>query len=161
MTRLRDINIQPHGQRGIVIIWFALLLPVLLGFAGLAIELARLNLVNFELQNAADAAALAAVRVYATETIDKLSKAETEAKTLANKNYANGDLIPKPSVTSTVVTVSGYTNAVQVTIKLSGVPLIFGPFLGTASSDVEATAVAVAKDLVPPETVYTTFRLVQ
>lgn len=51
-----------HNQRGGAAILFVLCLPVLLGFAALAVDLARINLTKVELQNAADAAALAGVR---------------------------------------------------------------------------------------------------
>lgn len=51
----------PVRQRGVVAITTALALLVLLGFAGLAIDASRLQLARSELQNAADACALAAV----------------------------------------------------------------------------------------------------
>lgn len=49
-------------QRGTVAIITALALPVLIGFAGLALDLGRLYVIKTELQNAADACALAASR---------------------------------------------------------------------------------------------------
>lgn len=50
----------PRKTRGAVIILFGLMLVVLLGFAGLAIDLGRFFIVRAELQNAVDACALAA-----------------------------------------------------------------------------------------------------
>ena len=50
----------PRKMRGAVVILFGLMLVVLLGFAGLAIDLGRFFIVRAELQNAMDACALAA-----------------------------------------------------------------------------------------------------
>jgi Flp pilus assembly protein TadG len=150
MIRSCDINKRLHGQRGSVIIWFALLLPVLLGFTGFAIDVARFYLTRVELQNAAEAAALAGARKFA-ETTDS-SEAKIEANTVAKKNYANGGLIPDTYVTPTVAYGTGYPYAIKVTIALSGMNLIFGPFVGMNSSDVQASAIAAAQSVVPPAT---------
>ena len=50
----------PRHQRGAVTIMFGLMLVVLIGFAGLAIDLGRFFVIKAELQNAMDACALAA-----------------------------------------------------------------------------------------------------
>ena len=47
-------------QRGVVVIVFGLMLVVLIGFAGLVIDLGRLFVIKTELQNAMDAWALSA-----------------------------------------------------------------------------------------------------
>jgi Flp pilus assembly protein TadG len=139
MTQSCSISKRLHRQRGVVIIWFALLLPVLLGFAGLAIELARINLIKVELQNAADAAALAGAHKYATPADSAAAK--KEARDMAASHYANGDSIRVANITPTVA-ITGYTYAIRVKIALSGINLIFGPFLGMSSSNVQATAIA-------------------
>ncbi|RPJ56537.1 MAG: hypothetical protein EHM23_23245 [Acidobacteria bacterium] len=54
------------NQRGAALVMFALLLIVMLGFVALAIDLSHLFVVTNELQNAADAGALAAARVLYT-----------------------------------------------------------------------------------------------
>ena len=148
MIRARSINKPPRGQRGSVLIWFALLLPVLLGFAALVIDLARLYLTKVELQNAADAAALAGAYKYAQTT--SLPAAIAEAKDLATSNQVNGSPIPLSSVTPADKTVTGYTYGIQVTIALSGMNLIFAPVLGMTTSDVQATAIAAANTVVHP-----------
>ncbi|MBP0593735.1 pilus assembly protein TadG [Paraburkholderia sp. LEh10] len=51
-----------RGERGIVAIIVALTLAVLIGFAGLALDLGKLYIAKSELSNAADACALAAAR---------------------------------------------------------------------------------------------------
>jgi Flp pilus assembly protein TadG len=149
MARSRFINKRLHGQRGSVIIWFALLLPVLLGFAALAIDLARLNLARVELQNAADAAALAGSHTFADTA--SFSAAQTEAQALVAANGAKiSDATIEPA------SVSGYTYALKVTIDSGPLNFFFAPILGIASSsNVQATAVAAAKLPVAPATAIT------
>jgi hypothetical protein len=62
IKRIDDKNLPAKGQRGAVIIIFALCLFVLIGFAALAIDIGYLNTTRSELQNVADAAALAGAR---------------------------------------------------------------------------------------------------
>jgi Flp pilus assembly protein TadG len=175
MTRSRDINKRLHGQRGVVVIWFALLLPVFLGFMALAIDVARLNLTRVELQNAADAAALAgALSVSGSPGSYNWSNVESDARKMAQKNVANGKLIQHVTIDTNVywdpsnpasglhaVDTGTYLPAVQITIEISstknGGPLnfFFAPILGIASKDVQATAIAAAKAPVAPATAYT------
>jgi type II secretory pathway pseudopilin PulG len=173
MTRLRTINTQTHAQRGSVLTWFAVLLPVLLGFVALAVDLARLYLVKTELQNAADAAALAGARVYASSSATDSANAKAEAQAMAQSNGANGIPITDATIDTGYVTPSdpdkilhatdtgGDWLAVRVKIEMSGTspgplknggalifffaPLlsIIDPSLGMASSDVHGTAIAV------------------
>jgi hypothetical protein len=162
-------NKRPHGQRGAITIWFALILLVLMGFAALAVDLARMNLVKVELQNAADASALAG----AASLIDPegtaedylWSDAETKAQDFAKDNYANGELI----AANQVQTASGYWNlndstfrehssggapiegevpAVQAIVNVAQLNFFFAPLLGVAPKDIQATAVAIVS---PPE----------
>ena len=147
MTRSRNITERLHGQRGNVLIWFALLLPVLFGFMALSVDLARLYLVKTELQNAADAAALAGARKYAEPA--SLSQATKAAGDLATSHYANGEHIKTSFVEPTEATGTGYTYAIKVKIVLPGLPFFFAPLLsildpslGITSSDVQAIAIA-------------------
>lgn len=50
------------NQNGAVLIWFVLFLPILIGMAAMAVDVSRLAVAKNELQNAADAGALAATR---------------------------------------------------------------------------------------------------
>lgn len=61
MAQPHHILQRMHRQQGGAAILFVLCLPVFLGFAALAVDLARIHLTKVELQNAADAAALAGV----------------------------------------------------------------------------------------------------
>jgi Flp pilus assembly protein TadG len=174
MTRRHSINKPPHGQRGVVVIWFALLLPVLLGFAGLAIDLSRLYLTKVELQNAADAAALAgALSVSGSSGSYNWSNVTSDAQKIARNNFANGSKIQhvtidmgywdpsNPASGLQAFDTGTYLPAVQVTIEISStknggpLPFFFGSFVGITSKDVQATAIAAAKAPVPPATAYT------
>ncbi len=145
MTRLRSINKELHGQRGVVLILFALLLPVLFGFMALAIDLARINLSRIELQNAADAAALAGALEYAVSAGD-IEKAKTKAQAQADANVAAGATINCDPVSG-----AGYVYAVKVTINSGPMNFFFAPILGIASSnDVQASAIAAVKSTSTP-----------
>lgn len=96
-------------QRGAVAIMFGLTLVVLIGFAGLAIDLGRFFVIKTELQNAMDACALAASsqlrpgqsnstalvkavaygRVFSTGGVDDVATAPLEGNVDAIKNRAN------------------------------------------------------------------------
>lgn len=165
MTHLRSIDRRLHYQRGGVAIWFALLLPVLLGFAALAVDLARLHLVKVELQSAADAAAMGGARSLTDTGGDPFNWAAAEAKALelAQQNVANGAQIQDANIETgywnlqsrswSDTSVAGYLPAVRATIAISDTQnngplnLLFAPVLGIADSNVEASATAV---IAPP-----------
>jgi Flp pilus assembly protein TadG/uncharacterized Zn-binding protein involved in type VI secretion len=100
MTHSCRIFKRLHDQRGSIAIWFAFLLPVLLGFTALAVDLTRFNLTRVELQNAADAAALAGARSLTDAGGDPYNwtEAENRANELAQSNKADGVLIPANNV---------------------------------------------------------------
>jgi uncharacterized membrane protein len=55
----RDASRRPRNERGVVFLWVALFLTLILGFVALSIDIAKLMTARSQLQNAADAAALA------------------------------------------------------------------------------------------------------
>jgi hypothetical protein len=153
-------------QRGAVVIWFALLLPVLLGLAALAIDLARLSLTKAELQNAADAAALGGARSLSDPGGQPYNWTAAEAKALelAQHNIANAEQIqnavietgywnlddPSLGLRDTLSTpVAGDVAAVRARVAISStqnngpLPFFFAPILGIDESDVEASAIAI------------------
>ena len=164
MTRLHSIDRRLRFQRGGVVIWFALLLPVLLGFAALAVDLTRLHLVKVELQNAADAAAMGGARSLTdagSVSGEKFNWAAASAKALelARQNVANGSQIQDATIETGYWNLqsrswadtpgTGYFPAVRATIAISGeqnngpLGLLFAPVLGIDDTNVEATATAV------------------
>ncbi len=70
-------------QQGAIAAVFALLLPVLVGLAALAIDISRLLVVRAELQSAADACALAAVAQLRSGSVNSGQLARAEAHGLA------------------------------------------------------------------------------
>ncbi len=163
MSRLHPITKLLHGQRGNTAILFALCLPVLLGCAALAVDLARLNLTKVELQNAADAGALAGARSLTNAgSYPNWSEAEDAAKSLAKQNYANAELIQDMNVSidsgywnipnrsyspSHVSILTGDVPAVRVTVSIGSLNLFFGRFLGTndgpTDKPVSASSIAI------------------
>ncbi len=77
-----------HRQGGAVMIMFGLLLVVLFGFMALAIDLGRTYVVRTELQNAADAAALAGAKDL-NQKATGVSAAINTAITMASQNNFN------------------------------------------------------------------------
>lgn len=75
-------------QRGVVMIVLGVMLVVLIGFAGLAIDLGRTYLVRTELQNAADAAALAGAKQL-NQTATGMSSAVAYATAMAAQHTFN------------------------------------------------------------------------
>jgi len=161
MAGARLIIKRLHGQRGGIAIWFALLLPVLLGFAALAVDVTRLNLTRVELQNAADAAALAGARSLSDAGGDPYNwtAATSKAQELAQSNKADGVLIQANSVniqtgywnlqsrnwsdeSPSYTHVNGDFPGVRATVAHS-LNLFFAPFLGINNSNVQAHAVAI------------------
>ena len=168
MTRSHAITKLLHGQRGNTAILFALCLPVLLGCAALAVDLARLNMVKVELQNAADAAALAgANKLIIVGSNPNWSVATSTATQVAQSNFANGAQILASNVTInegnsllkgywdksngfSQTFVNGYVPAIKVKIVSGPLNLFFGYFLGPNGANgptdkpVSASAIATA-----------------
>ena len=82
------------GQRGVVIIALACMLPVMLGLTGLAVDVGNIYIHASRLQNAADAAALAGAQEYAKnkETISSHGSADLAAKKYADSNTSEAVL---------------------------------------------------------------------
>ncbi len=100
--RLGQPEIQRH-QRGVTLIWLTFFLMVMLGFVGLGVDMAKLMATRNQLQNAADAAALAGASAYAAAGNDSMAvKAAVAARAaaFAPNNRAFEDL-PTPVVVPT------------------------------------------------------------
>lgn len=170
------------NARGAVVVLFVLILPVLLGFTAFALDLARLVTVRAELQNAADAAALAGARALVSgggaAAYDWLSAESTANTAIALNESDDGLLAPSGVYAASTgywnltnpelglrapgesgAPVSGDQPAVEVVLRFSsnrnqpgGVRLFFAPVLGINRRDVSARAVAVVS---PPGAAYT------
>ncbi len=151
--------------RGVVYIWVVTFLLLLILFVGLTLDMAKAYYVSHQLQNAADAAALAGARVV------KLSQAQARQKAydIAFANFAdvdpillglndvtndpNGDIVvgryDPGTATFTVTTVA--VNALKVVARrtdssLGGpVALNFGPIIGINTCNISNYAIAKAQ----------------
>jgi Flp pilus assembly protein TadG len=148
-----------RSERGVYTLLFALFLPVLCGMIGLAIDVSHFWLVRSQLQNAADAAALAGAK-----DLDGTSTGRTHALTHASQfatDYVvDGAVVSDDDVvvnetgrwsftdgTFSATSVSDIAaNAVRVTVRRRDIPSFFSPLLSdaAASQTLAATAVAVA-----------------
>ncbi len=166
-TVSHDGSIRIRGQAscrrsGIVLMWMAVCMLVFIGFVGLAIDTAFIFFVAHELQNTADAAALAARQ----EAKNDIPGARAAAAGIAHENFAagepvhlalnplndaNGDIVVGrfDRMTAVFTPTTFAVNAVKVVARrtdtsLGGsVALFFGPVFGLDTLNVEASAIAM------------------
>lgn len=107
MNRLKD-------KKGIALVYIALMLVVIMAFVGLAIDIGYMYVAKGQLQNAADAAALAA----ATQLPDQ-TKVNAEAKKFASINKAAGDNV---SITDSDITIGNWSDTANPKFSTSRLP---------------------------------------
>lgn len=147
MTALRD-------ESGSVAVIAAAAFAVCVGIAAFAVDYSRAYVVKGRLQNAADAAALAAAQILAVDPANAGSKAAA----LAQQNSLAEDgvvtriedvVFGNYNVTNKVFTAGGApSNAARVVASRRGananaLPMLFGRLMGVEEIDVVATAIAV------------------
>ena len=162
MARHRIARPRRHAQQGAVAVMFALSLVVLMGFAGLALDGGRLYINKAELQNAADACALAAAGFLpATGAIPAATfeLARNAGRTVATRHKADlqSAAVSGDDVTiefSTAPTGASWTdntataafNGARVArckvAPATSLALWFMPVLSSASAQVDAVAAA-------------------
>lgn len=162
-TRRRNLAIQ-RNERGVVAIIVALSMVVLVGFVGLALDLGKLFVTKTELQNSADACALAAARELTGANNNQLVLAEAAGIAAGSSNnvmfqadtvsVVGGDVTFSDALNGSYVTKDGVANAldmkfVRCTVDRTDIPNWFMQVLGIGDQDVNATAVA---SLVPGQT---------
>lgn len=149
-------------RRGVTLIWTAVWFVVLIGFAGLGCDVGYVFLVAHQLQNAADAAALAAARVVHEGEVEarlvavQLGAANVAATdpvqlSLNEVNDPEGDIVVGRYDRETQVftpTLNAPTAikvvARRTTDSLNGsLPLFFGPAFGVESINFSRTAIAM------------------
>ncbi|WP_175757293.1 TadG family pilus assembly protein [Burkholderia cepacia] len=156
----------PARQRGSVALFFLMFLIPLLSFGALAIDIAWVVTVNNQLQNAADAAALAGADAMMSPSGGAVnwSQAAPAANGVIARNSAAGATLSTGTVTTgywnvtrnpasmqpTTITPGTYdVPAVQVTVSRApgvnggSIPLLLGGLLGIPGASGSATAVAV------------------
>jgi len=143
---------QAHGfrrQRGVLIVWLALFLLVLIGFVSVGVDLAKLAVTQSQLQAAADAAALAGGTAVDSLTGTILQpQAILRAQDTGSRNKAF-EMVPTP----VVIAAGDITFPSDSTIKViakrvddTGMVTHFvGAFLGSAFHKLNMQASAVAE----------------
>ncbi|WP_116138677.1 TadG family pilus assembly protein [Trinickia diaoshuihuensis] len=151
-------------QRGSIAIYVALFMFVMMGFIALSVDIGRALVVRNELQNAADAAALAgAGQLKWTNTPTTWANATSKANAAIALNYADGQALSTGTVTTgywsitgspagmqstTITPNSNELPAIQVTVSRAAgsnggsLQTYFAGLIGTKTIDVSATAVA-------------------
>ncbi|MFE5836132.1 pilus assembly protein TadG-related protein [Arthrobacter sp. NPDC056493] len=139
MRRLRDSS---DGERGGIAVLVALLMVVVLGFAALAIDVARLYAERAQLQNGSDAAALMMAQKCAkNDTDSNCSTTSPLAADLANNNAVDGQSNVKSiALDKTNRTVTVTTGAKEPGSSANQISLFFAGALGIPSAEVNATS---------------------
>jgi hypothetical protein len=154
------------NRRGAILVLAAFFVIVIFAFTAFTVDLGYIALVKAELQNSADAAAMAGawellhesrlqkdVDYNVLEAGARKGAAQFAALNMVAKvrpNVPNGDIvIGRLNNGGQIVTGGDHSsfNAVKVTVSRSAekngvLPLLFGPFLGKQNVDLTATAVA-------------------
>jgi hypothetical protein len=106
-------NLNIKKERGVVAILVTLSMVVLIGFVGLALDLGKLFVAKTELQNSADACALAAARELTSANTNQLMLAEAAGITTGELHDAlfQGEQIIISSVTFSTSLTGGYQSA--------------------------------------------------
>ncbi len=118
-TAAKPLKQDPRRQRGAVAVLVALMLPVLIASAAFAIDLAYVHVVRSEMQNDADAAALAGAHalVDASSGTLKWSEAVTRAQQSVALNSAAGQVLQDAQVQT------GYWNLQGQPAGLQALPI--------------------------------------
>ena len=127
-------------ESGQTLALFALMLPVIIGMAGLGVDASNVYLHFRNAQSAADLGALAGARLLPhSPTATDYTTAENRAMSVAGSNgYSSGVTANAPYVDG-----AGQTHGDEVEVIItSAVPTYFLPLLGISSMDVNVRAVA-------------------
>jgi len=132
-------------EGGYVAIMTALLLIVLVGLAGFAVDVGHWYFVGQQEQNAADAAAMAGV----TSLPANLPGAQATAYKYSSANgFTNGAVGPKGETTTVTPVLGGSATRLQVTVNQQ-VTNFFGSLMGVPTTNVTRTAIADYSGPVP------------
>jgi|CXWL01.1.fsa_nt_gi Flp pilus assembly protein TadG len=148
---VRLLNFGQRRRRGVAAIFSLVLLVVLLGFTALTVDVGHIYNVRAELQNAADAAALAGLQMLPDQTL-----ALQTAQEYANMNHSKyGSVVADADVvlgnwdwdSSAFTAGDTPVNAIHVFANRSkknnnAVNLFFAPIFGRNSTEVSASATA-------------------
>ncbi len=140
-----------RNERGVVIIWSAFFMLMMLGFVALGIDVAKVMATRTELQNAADAAALAGVSAIDFSTGQVMpDSAVMRAQLTSSNNKAFVDAPVSVTLLAADVQVNSDENTVKVTVRRNSATdgsmvTHVAQVLGITRVDVNATATAKAE----------------
>jgi Flp pilus assembly protein TadG len=140
-----------RNERGVVIIWSAFFMIMMLGFVALGIDVAKIMATRTELQNAADAAALAGASALDLDTGQIMpDSAVMRAQFTASGNRAFVDEPVPVTLLAADVQVDQAENTVRVTVRRNSTTdgsmiTHVAQVLGITKVDVNATAKAKAE----------------
>ncbi|MDQ1059596.1 hypothetical protein QFZ23_003497 [Arthrobacter globiformis] len=139
---MRRVRLSSNGERGGIAVIVALLMVAMLGFAALAIDVAKLYAERAQLQNGSDAGALMMAQKCAKNDTDtECSATSPLAADLANKNAIDGlsnvKSIALDKINRTVTVTAG---AKESGASGNSVSLFFAGVLGFASAEVNASS---------------------
>lgn len=86
---VRLLQFKDHRHRGVALIWVAIFIMLIILLVGLSVDTAKVCLVAHQVQNGADAAALAGACYVKVDQ----SMARQQAITIANENLADGEAV--------------------------------------------------------------------
>lgn len=141
-------SLRPH-RRGVIAVLAAILMVLIFAFVAFSLDVGYMALIKSELQNSADASALAA----SAEMNISQAKATTVGKQVATLNFAGSQPIADDDVTVEFgnfdFATKSFTvdpsdpNAVRVTTERNDHPTFFGPIIGHSNFSSRATAISM------------------
>lgn len=139
---MRRLASQADDERGGIAIIVAILMVVLLGFAAISIDVAKLYSERTQLQNGADAVALMVAQKCATNEADPNCKADAPlAADLANKNAVDGlSNVKSINLATASRTVQVEAGAKETGTATNSISLLVAGVLGIPSAEVSATS---------------------
>lgn len=132
-----------HQESGGIAILFAVLAPVLIGFAALGVDTGVWYKTQLQAQTAADSAALSAAYEIASSRRNNVSTAALRSAADNGFTSANGTVIAVNSP-PTSGAYAANTNAVEVVVQVPARTFLSG-IVGATGSTIEARAVAVTR----------------
>lgn len=140
---MRRLASGADGERGGIAVIVAMLMVVLLSFAAISIDVAKLYSERAQLQNGADAAALMVARACATAAPggDCSSSPSDNVRTLVRGNAVDGlSNVHSVTVNGVAHTVDVTTSAEEAGSSPNSVSMFFAGILGVTSAEVRASS---------------------
>jgi Flp pilus assembly protein TadG len=138
---MRRLALPADRERGGIAVIVAIVMVVMLGFAALAIDVAKLYSERAQLQNGSDSAALMVAQKCAKDDAVNCSATTPMAADLANKNAIDGlSNVKSIALDKTNRTVTVTVGAKETGTSANSVSLFFAGVLGIPSTEVNATS---------------------